>query len=89
MQASIFKLCQIPKFVYEIPRMLIMSIPFHIHSNSYILYTYTYPKKNKQGIHFLQRGLLVKTSIHTTFKLIKSTVKLGIKELFGHCKIVH
>ena len=49
-------------------------------------------QKNKQGIHFLlflQRGLLVKTSIHTTFKLIKTTVKLGIKETFGHCKIVH
>ena len=73
MQASIFKLCQIPKFVYEIPMMLIMSIPFHIHSNSYILYTYLHlSQKDKQGIHFLQRGLLVKTSIHTTFKLIKS-----------------
>ena len=54
MQASIFKLCQIPKFVYEIPRTLIwiMSIPFHIHSNSYILYTYTYPKKTNKEYTF-------------------------------------
>ena len=49
----------------------------YVHSISYpfqfihTLYLHL-SQKNKQGIHFLQRGLLVKTSIHTTFKWIKS-----------------
>ena len=40
-------------------------IPIPIHT-CFIL---TLIPKSKQGIHFLQRGLLVKTSIHTIFKL--------------------
>ena len=53
----------------------------YVHSISYpfqfihTLYLHL-SQKTKQGIHFLQRGLLVKTSIHTTFKLIKSNTLL-------------